>query len=165
MPVKRGRAGLQGGLRSALLVGVAGVVVAVALVLGILWLARSGGDVEIRLGDRDFRNLDAERISAEIAERGPVLFSDVAGGERDLIVSHVGDDPASGWTAFDARRPGQPRDCWFRPQPVGGSRQPQLVSTCDPDDVVDSAGTGLTQYPVTIDDGSLRIDINSPIPP
>ncbi len=140
-----------------MMVGLAGVVIAVALVVAVLWLAGSGSQVEVRLGDSDFRDLDAERISAEIAEGGPVLFSDVAGGDRDLIVNHVGNDPLTGWSAFDARRPGQPRDCYFRWD------SEVFVNTCDTSDVVDAAGTGLQHYPVTIVAGKVRIDINNPI--
>ena len=105
-----------GGVRArrAVVVGAAGVAVGLALVAAVVWLAGSSGQVEVRLGDRDFRDLDAARISAEIAERGPVLFSDVAGGSRDIILQHLGDDPESGWLAFEARRSGQDRRCFFQ---------------------------------------------------
>ena len=100
--------------RRAVVVGAAGVAVGLALIAAVVWLAGSSGQVEVRLGDRDFRDLDAARISAEIAERGPVLFSDVAGGSRDIILQHLGDDPGSGWLAFEARRSGQDRRCFFQ---------------------------------------------------
>lgn len=100
--------------RRAVVVGAAGVAVGLALIAAVVWLAGSSGQVEVRLGDRDFRDLDAARISAEIAERGPVLFSDVAGGSRDIILQHLGDDPESGWLAFEARRSGQDRRCFFQ---------------------------------------------------
>lgn len=100
--------------RRAVVVGAAGVAVGLALIAAVVWLAGSSGQVEVRLGDRDFRDLDAARIGAEIAERGPVLFSDVAGGSRDIILQHLGDDPESGWLAFEARRAGQDRRCFFQ---------------------------------------------------
>lgn len=100
--------------RRAVVVGAAGVAVGLALIAAVVWLAGSSGQVEVRLGDRDFRDLDAARISAEIAEGGPVLFSDVAGGSRDIILQHLGDDPESGWLAFEARRSGQDRRCFFQ---------------------------------------------------
>ena len=106
MPVARGP---QMNARNALVVGLTGVVIAVLLVIAVLWLADSGGNVEVRIGDQDFRDLDADRISAEIADRGPILFSDVAGGDRDIILQHLGDDPETGWFAFDARRVGDAR--------------------------------------------------------
>ena len=65
--------------------------------------------------------MDAARISAEIAEGGPVLFSDVAGGSRDIILQHLGTDPDSGWLAFEARRAGQDRRCFFEWRPGPGA--------------------------------------------
>ena len=153
MPVARGP---RLNLRSALLVGLAGVVVAAALAVGVVLLARSGGNVEIRLGDRDFRDMDSGRISAEIADRGPILFGDLADGELDIILQHIGDDPEEGWLAFEARRPGQNRDCFFEWQPA----QLLFVNTCEPDDTADAAGTGLRHFDVTVVDGDVRVDIN-----
>ena len=143
-------------LRSAVVVGLAGVVVAAALAVGVLLLARSGGDVEIRLGDRDFRDLDAGRISAEIADRGPILWPDVSGGSREIILQHLGDDPDTGWLAFEARRPGQSRECFFAWQ----SAQGEFANTCYADDIVDARGTGLGHFDVTVVDGDVRVDIN-----
>ncbi|MDE0161127.1 MAG: hypothetical protein OXL98_05260 [Acidimicrobiaceae bacterium] len=152
MPVSRSRPDL----RTVVVVGLAGAAVALGLVLGVLLLSRGGAGVEIRLGDRDFRNMETGRISAEIADRGPILFGDVADGELDIIVQHLGDDPESGWLAFEARRPGQSRDCFFQWQ----VEQAEFVNTCDPDDVVDAAGTGLRHFSVAVVDGEVRIDIN-----
>lgn len=146
------------------MVGVAGVAAGLVLVAVVVWLAGPSGQVEVRLGDRDFRDLDAARISAEIAERGPVLFSDVAGGSRDIILQHLGTDPESGWLAFEARRAGQDRRCFFQwrtessDNDGGGGR---FVNSCDPDNVVDAAGTGLVQFPVSVVDGDVRVDINA----
>lgn len=189
--------------RRAVVVGAAGVAVGLALIAAMVWLAGSSGQVEVRLGDRDFRDLDAARIGAEIAERGPVLFSDVAGGSRDIILQHLGDDPESGWLAFEARRSGQDRRCFFQWRAEGdgdsgdkdvveggagdggsaedggggedmeGSKDEaeaggvgdgaggRFVNSCDPDDVVDARGTGLVQFPVTVVDGDVRVDINA----
>lgn len=143
-------------LRSVLIVGLAGVVVAAALVVGVLWLAQSGGEVEIRLGDSDFRDLDADRISAEIADRGPILWPDVASGSRDIILQHQGEDPDTGWLAFEARRPGQSRDCFFEWLPEQGL----FSNTCDRDDTVDAQGTDLRHFEVVVVDGDVRVDIN-----
>lgn len=136
-------------------VGLAAVVVALGLVLGVLLVTR-GGDIEIRLGDHDFRDMEAGRISAEIADRGPILFGDVADGELDIILQHLGDDPLTGWLAFEARRPGQSRDCFFAWQ----APQAQFVNTCDPTDVVDTAGTGLRHFDVAVVDGDVRVDLD-----
>ena len=153
MPVARG---LRPSLRSAVVVGLAGVVVALGLALAVLLLTRTGTDVEIRLGDRDFRDMQTGRISAEIADRGPILFPDVADGSLDIILQHVGDDPDAGWLAFEARRAGQIRDCFFRWQPASAL----FVNSCDPDDTVDAEGTGLRHFDVAVVDGDVRVDIN-----
>ena len=180
--------------RRAVVVGAAGVAVGLALIAAVVWLAGSSGQVEVRLGDRDFRDLDAARISAEIAERGPVLFSDVAGGSRDIILQHLGDDPESGWLAFEARRSGQDRRCFFQWRAeddgdsgdggaedsggeemmgsedgaeaggVGDGAGGHFVNSCDPEDVVDARGTGLVQFPVAVVDGDVRVDINAAAP-
>lgn len=171
--------------RRAVVVGAAGVAVGLALIAAVVWLAGSSGQVEVRLGDRDFRDLDAARISAEIAERGPVLFSDVAGGSRDIILQHRGDDPESGWLAFEARRAGQDRRCFFQwraeddgesgggdggaedsggGEDMGDGAGGRFVNSCDPEDVVDARGTGLVQFPVAVVDGDVRVDINAAVP-
>ncbi len=196
MPIARRS---QFNARRAFVMGAAGVAAGLVLVAAVVWLAGPSRQVEVRLGDRDFRDLDAARISAEIAEGGPVLFPDVAGGSRDIILQHLGTDPDSGWLAFEARRTGQDRRCFFewRPGPgadsgagagaageddggravEGGDEDGDgrfegtdedgdghFVSSCDPDDVVDSRGTGLVHFPVTVADGDVRVDINAPRP-
>ena len=153
MPVSSGP---RPSLRAAVMVGLAGVVVALGLVGAVLLLTRTGTDVEIRLGDRDFRDMEIGRISAEIDDRGPILFGDVADGSLDIILQHLGDDPETGWFAFEARRAGQSRDCFFRWRP----EQADFVNTCDPDDIVDATGTGVRQFEVAVVDGDVRVDIN-----
>ena len=143
-------------LRGAVVVGLAGVVVALGLVGAVLLLTRTGTDIEIRIGDQDFRDMETGRISAEIADRGPILFGDVADGSLDIILQHVGDDPDAGWLAFEARRPGQSRDCFFRWR----AEQADFVNSCDPEDIVDAAGTGLRHFEVAVVDGDVRVDIN-----
>ena len=155
MPVSSGP---RPSLRAAVMVGLAGVVVALGLVGAVLLLTRTGTDVEIRLGDRDFRDMEIGRISAEIDDRGPILFGDVADGSLDIILQHIGDDPETGWFAFEARRAGQSRDCFFRWRP----EQADFVNTCDPDDIVDATGTGVRQFEVAVVDGDVRVDINPP---
>ena len=155
MPVSSGP---RPSLRAAVVVGLAGVVVALGLVGAVLLLTRTGTDVEIRIGDRDFRDMETGRISAEIADRGPILFGDVADGSLDILLQHIGDDPEAGWLAFEARRPGQNRECFFQWR----TEQADFVNTCDPDDIVDAAGTGLRHFEVAVVNGDVRVDISSP---
>lgn len=156
--------------RSAILVGITGVMIAVVLGGGVLFLASQGGDVEIQLGDTDFDAGRIGRISEEIDDRGPILYSDVAGRSRDIILQHLGDDPEAGWFAFDARPIGSSRDCFFQWSDAGQRFElvnaPDTETACD-DVTMDERGnlsTGelIVTYPVTIDDdGNVRVDINA----
>ena len=160
MPVARGP---QINARNALLIGFTAVVVA-GLLFAMVWLASSQGDTEIVLGDRDFDAGRIGAISAEIQDRGPILYSDVgSGGQRDIIVTHIGTDPEQGWLAFAARRAGDPRDCFFAWDAdaqmfflttASGSR-----TTCD-EATVDASGTGLLHYEVEIRDNNIHVLLN-----
>ena len=159
MPVARGP---QINTRSALLVGATAVVVALLLGGMVIWLASTGDQVDIALGDTDFDAGSITAISQEIDDRGPILYSDVgSGGSRDIILQHLGSDPEEGWLAFAARRTGDPRDCFLRWD--ADAAVFDLVSTtdtvCEPVSV-DEAGTGLEQYRVEIREGTIRVLLN-----
>ena len=167
MPVARGP---QMNARSAVLVGLTGVMIAVVLGGGVLFLANQGGDVEIRLGDTDFNAGQIGRISEEIDDRGPILYSDVAGRSRDIILQHLGDDPEAGWFAFNARPAGEPRDCFFQWNEPAGRFDLNTAESSDAvcaDVTMDERGnlsTGelILTYPVTVDDdNNVRVDINA----
>jgi hypothetical protein len=139
--------------RALLVAGVA-VVLLMGIAVAVALLAEEG-TVDVRLGDDTFEAGDAERIADEIAERGPVIYSDVAGGSRDIWVQHVGDDPESGWLAFDVRPPGTARDCvaeWQAADEV-------FVASCTGEEFP-ADGDGLPQYPVTVEDGDLEVNLN-----
>ena len=165
MPVARGP---QMNARSAVLVGLTGIVIAVVLGGGVLFLASQGGDVEIKLGDADFDAGQIGRISEEIDDRRPILYSDVAGRSRDLILQHLGDDPEVGWVAFEARPIGEPRDCFF--QWDDNAQQFDLVTIAGDVECADvtmdergnlSTGGTIDMYPVSIDDDrNVRVDLN-----
>ena len=132
-----------------------GGVLAAVLAGGVLLQLAREGDVEVRLGSDTFNAGRATRIAAEMADRGPALYPDVAGGSRDLVVNHLGGDPSTGWVAFSAREPGSPRDCFVEWRAAAG----QFVDTCSgrayPPD-----GAGLEQFPVTVVDNEVIVDIN-----
>lgn len=153
MPVAKGPALTT---RNTLVLGLLAVGLAVGLLLLVLFVAGEGGDVEVRIGDETFQAGEVGRISREIADRGPILYSDVGGGTRDIYLQHIGDDPETGWYAFDAREPGAPRDCFLQWRPE--SRD--FVAGCDPDVVFDEVGTGLPQYEVTVSGGEVVVDIS-----
>jgi hypothetical protein len=156
MPVARGR-GVDA--RSAFVVGVTGVVIAL-VVGGFMLYLSSRDDIQVRLGDDTFRDLDAESSAEEIAARGPLTFLDLAGGNRDIFVQHIGDDPATGWYAFDVRPAGEPRECALVWQPD----DQQFVDNgeCSTELVFPANGEGLPQYPATVNDGGdVVIDLNA----
>jgi hypothetical protein len=131
-----------------------GVVVAIVIGIAMVRLAR-GGDVKVRLGSDVFNAGKVSRIAPAIARAGPALYSDVAGGSRDLIVNHLGSDPEHGWVAFAAREPGADRSCYVR----WNAERTVFVDTCSghtyPPD-----GEGLEQFPVNVQGGDVIVDIN-----
>jgi hypothetical protein len=60
----------------------------------------------VKLGSETFADQDADDAAETVAEDGPILYADTAGGDRDIYVQHLGDDPEEGWIAFAARPPG-----------------------------------------------------------
>jgi hypothetical protein len=132
--------------------GIFFVVVAICLVGAVLTIAANDPDVEVNLGDDEFEIPDVEARAESVADQGPLLFADPTGGNRPLIVNHVGDDPEEGWVAVLAVAPGTEacivdwdaddgvfRDC-------EGERYP-------PD------GEGLDTFPTRIEDDTLFVDL------
>lgn len=138
------------------------VMALVVLVGGVLLflnlVSNRSGDVTIRLGDERFDAGRVDRIAAEIDDRGPILYSDVAGGTRDMLLNHLSEDPQSGWVAFEARRPGAERDCALRWDP---DRQVFAESSACGGATFPPDGSGLQQYPVEVIDGNIVVDLNA----
>jgi hypothetical protein len=135
--------------------------IAVALILGgvAVFVAGRSDNVKIRLGDDQFRSLDAKKSAPTIAKNGPIIFADTAGRSRDIYVQHLGADPETGWVAFDVRPAGEARDC-------------QLVWQGDKRDFVDNGkcsrsftfpadGTGLRHYVTRVEKGKVIVDLNA----
>ena len=148
----------------ALAVSAVAVGVLIVVAAGIAILA-SRGKVDVRLGDEQFSGQRADRLAAEIEDGGPILYPDTAGGDRDIVVQHLGDDPEAGWIALAARPAGTPPECSI--QSRDRNRPFRLL---DPEGEVSDAcdgrefppdGEGLDQYPVTVRDGRLDIDLNA----
>jgi hypothetical protein len=148
----------------ALAVAAVGVALVMGVAIGVAILA-SRGDVKVRLGDETFAKQDASHLAEQIAERGPVLYADAASGDRDIVVQHLGSDDESGWIALAARPAGVPRNCTIQWQ--AGSETFRLLD--EHGEVTDDCdgrsfpadGEGLPNYPVTVTDGKLDIDINA----
>ncbi len=153
MPVERGP---RYNTRSGLILGVTAAVLAGGLFLLFSWLS-STGKVEVRLGDDVFEAGRTDRIATEIADRGPILYSDVAGGTRDLYLNHLGDEPDEGWVAFSAQQPGAARDCFLR----WSDEEGVFVDECDGAEFPPD-GEGLTRYEVFLEDDGEQVvvDIN-----
>ncbi|NNC79633.1 MAG: hypothetical protein HKN94_05715 [Acidimicrobiales bacterium] len=139
--------------RSAAIVGIIAVIA--ALLIGVIAVNVGRQSGRLVLGDLDFRSLNTDNMAAEIEENGPILWPDVASGSRDLWLQHLGDDPARGWSAFDARQPGDSRDC----NVVWESDAREFRDPCSNTTYLQD-GTGLPQIPVFLDGRELIIDIN-----
>lgn len=155
MPVQESRKRTS---RSVVL-AVAGIAIGITLVLVLFVVAipslTESGKVEVKLGSDTYDAGSASARARNIADGGPLLFSDVSSGNRDIYLQHIGDDEKTGWSAFDARRPGQGRNCTL-------TWQPSLSNFRDPCDgtIVEADGTGLLSYPVTITDkGKVIVDL------
>lgn len=138
---------------------VSGVAIAV-LLLG-LWGASvftsRQDSFDVGLGDQTFQGGDAERLAAEIDERGPILYPDVSGGgDRDIILQHLGDDPEEGWYAFRAQPVDKGRDCTWEWQ----EDEELFRARCDESLTAPADGDGLEQFPVEVEDGKLDVDLN-----
>ena len=155
----------QGHTGRALAVAAAGVVVAIGVAAALALLANRG-TVDVRLGSDTFAEHDAEDAARDIAENGPILYPDTAGGDRDIYLQHFGNDPDEGWIAFTARPPGVSSACTL--QWNGDDEVFRLVDSagkvsgeCDGREFP-ADGEGLPMYPVTVDaDGNLDIDLNA----
>ncbi len=144
----------------SVVLAVAGIAIGIALVLLLFVVAipslTESGKVEVKLGSDTYDAGSATARAQNIADGGPLLFSDISSGKRDIFLQHVGDDVTTGWYAFDARRPGQPRSCTLTWQPL-------LSNFRDPCDgaIIADDGTGLLAYPVTIsDNGKVIVNLN-----
>lgn len=152
----------QGGpapARQAALVGLGAVLGVIAVLFLIFQADRliGGTDLDIQISDGIFKPGPVDELAEGIDESGPLLLSDTAGGDRDLWITHTGDDPSEGWQAFAARGPTAPRDCfvdWVADDEM-------FVDTCD-GSTYDETGEGLPHYPVSVDaEGILSIDLSS----
>jgi hypothetical protein len=158
VPVAKGR---SGGGRQVASLAIASILGVAAMVLLFTQVGGSGGtnNVQVDVGDSVFAPGNVDRLSADIADKGPLLLSDVSGGDRDIFLQHTGTDPSSGWTAFGVRPLTASRECYVEWQPD----RAEFVDNCD-GTVYPADGAGLPPYPVVIDaDGNITVDIRSAI--
>ena len=134
--------------------GIFAVVLAICVIGAVLAITAGDDGVEVRLGDDEFRAVDAETGADTIAEdRTPLVFPDPIAAGRPLYVHHLGPRPAVGWIAVEAIAPGTD-ECL-----VEWDVDAQEFVDCEqlryPAD-----GTGLTAYPAEVDDdGRVVVDL------
>jgi hypothetical protein len=137
--------------RRATIVGIVGIVVGTLLVVGVLLVNNLGtGSSTTQSSRTRFDVGPAASLANSIREQGPLFFNDTATGARPLAVQHFGDDPTTGWRAFDAA---------IGTCTVTWDAQAQHFVDCKgvryPPD-----GTGLHQYPVTVENGELFVNLS-----
>ena len=135
------------------------VVVAVGLMFVFALLANKGkgpGDFQVHLGDRQWEAGTTKHLTEQIADKGPILVSDLTGGTRDIYLQHIGNNPAKGWLAIGVRQSGESRNCFVKWR--ASSRT--FVDVCDKS-VYGANGGGLPHYRVYVDKNKkVIVDIN-----
>jgi hypothetical protein len=137
-----------------------GVVLALALAVGLFVFAipsiSSHNQTVLRLGSADFDAGSAKDRAADIARSGPILLPDQSGGTRDVFLQHQGGEVGRGWSAFDARKAGEGRQCTLR----WNARAGRFDDPCG-GAAVSATGNGLVHYRVTVTkDGRVVVDLN-----
>lgn len=159
-PVERRRTGHTG---RALVIAAVGVAAAIGLAFGMAVLAERG-TVDVRLGEDIARIGEIDDLAQAIDRDGPIFHQDLAGGERDIVLQHLGNDPADGWFALAARPQGVPRQCAIQWQEdenlfrlldgeTGG-----VTEDCDGREFPADGGD-LPRYEVTVRDSRLYVDL------
>jgi hypothetical protein len=144
-------------VRSALVASALLVLTAVLVVVLVLRLA-SSPDAKVQLGDPVFEVGQVRRLAPEIERRGPLLFQDLLNRSRDIYVQHLGTDVKTGWLAFEAHAPGQPRTCALRWVDARGQFEDPCTKAVFPAD-----GAGLVHYPTEVrrkDKGGLTLFVD-----
>jgi hypothetical protein len=144
----------------SLTLAVVGLLIGLALLLILFFFAipklTSTGTVKINVGSDGVPLGNAEVKAADIAQDGPLLLPDPAGGDHDIFVQHLGDDPLKGWLAFDARRAGTSRDCTL----TWNNTTKVFTDPCTHETVPADGGT-LARYKVVVgDDEQLSLNLN-----
>lgn len=142
-------------IRRSLIYLVGSLALGVGLLVVVVALAGSG-DVQFKLGDDVFEVGEAETFADRIADDdAPIPFSSLS-GNRPIYLQHIGDDPATGWYAIDARSPSDPDACVL--EWIVETRR--FVDACDRQATFPPDGEGLLRYGVTVDaDGQVIVDL------
>ena len=134
---------------------VALVLAGLMMVLAVQLLQEGRGTGQLS-GRQRFDAGRVDRLSAEIADRGPFLVADASPNRRrDIYVQWLGETEEVGWLAFSAFAPGQTdRSCFL----VWDERSESFSDPCT-GSTFDERGAGLEQFPVEVADGRLFVDL------
>lgn len=161
--VSRGPSRRQVSKTKTIVVGSAlALLTAVLIVIFVVRLASSPGG-KVQLGDPVFEVGQVRVLAPEIDRQGPLLFQ-ALNGNRDIFVQHIGDDAKTGWLAFEAHGPGQPRTCDLKWQQKQGVFVDECSQATFPVD-----GRGLTHYATQVNRKkkgglTLFVDLRAPLP-
>jgi hypothetical protein len=104
--------------------GLALIAVIGAFTWGIAaFISRGGAEGSERLAPSTFTVGNAESLSAQVAESGPLYFPELgtAIGTRSIVVNHEGTDPRDGWFVYWGYPADRPATCVV--EQVPGTRQ------------------------------------------
>lgn len=132
--------------------GILAVVLAICVVGAVLALATQDQGVDVNLGDDEFEIEDVEARAVLVATDGALRFADPTGGNRPIIVNHVGDDPETGWVAVLAIAP-DTQSCIVDWDNDDGVFRDCEGTTYPPD------GEGLDTFPTRVEDDTLYVDL------
>ena len=135
-----------------ILSGIFAIVLAICVAGAVLAIAANDPDVDVNLGDDEFEIEDIEARADLVAAEGALRFADPTGGNRPLIVNHVGDDPETGWVAVLAITPAT-TSCI-----VDWDTDDGLFRDCE-GDTYPPDGEGLDRFPTRVEDDTLFIDL------
>jgi CHASE1-domain containing sensor protein len=140
---------------------VLGLLALVLFIVFAIRLANQSG--QNKLGDQVFE-ANAQTISRNIDDDGPVLLQDLSGGSRDVYVQHLSDDLRKGWRAFRATAPGAERRCTLR---WDGAARVFRDEACGTGATFPADGTGLEQFAAYVEGrNKLVVDLRraGPVP-
>ena len=132
--------------------GIFAIVLAICVAGAVLSIAAGNDEVDVNLGDDEFELEDLDGSAERIAEFGPDIFPDLMGGNRPILVNHVGDDVEEGWVAVVAITPGT--DACIVEWDAGAQVFEDCEGTTYPAD-----GQGLEQLGTRVEDDSLFVDL------
>jgi hypothetical protein len=157
MPVAQGR---RAPAPQAILVGLGALMAVVTVLFLVTQMDRLLGeadDIGLDIGDSTFRPGNVDDLADSIDSDGPLFFSDLAGGDRDIWLQHTGDADDEGWVALGVRPLASPRDCFAEWRPD----EEVFVDNCDGTEYP-AGGDGLPRYPVAVDDdGELSVFLDA----